>query len=381
MEIVRDDRYHTLENNMQTEAYEDPESGYASGRSSLASFSNPPRITLTELHLKHLNEQFERFAPQEILRMSKLVFPNLYQTTAFGLTGLVMLDMLYKLHSETPGASPVEIIFLDTLYHFEETHQLVARVKERYPEAKIHTFRPDGCGSTSKFEERYGHKLWETDGERYDYLAKVEPQQRSHNLLNVAAVFTGRRRSQGATRRNIPVLEVDHEMGVVKINPLVNWSFNQVQEYIKTNGVPYNELLDRGYKSVGDWHSTQPIADGEDERAGRWKGQQKTECGIHHKKSRYAVFLRELAKRQDERQDEERAETDRATQAANPKETVGSIVNMAVDPAPKAASPKAAEEDVVVLVSPSGVPKMTKPGRKIGFSLGPATARYTCLVQ
>ncbi|KAF2965021.1 hypothetical protein GQX73_g8552 [Xylaria multiplex] len=362
---------------MQTEVYEDLESGYASGRPSLASFSNPTRVTLTDLHLKHLNEQFERFSPQEILRMSKLVFPNLYQTTAFGLTGLVMLDMLCKLHAEVPGTSPVEIIFLDTLYHFQETHRLVARVKERYPETRIHTFRPDGCRSALEFEERYGYKLWEIDGERYDYLAKVEPQQRSHNLLNVAAVFTGRRRSQGATRRNIPVLEVDHEMGVVKINPLVNWSFNQVQEYIKANGVPYNELLDRGYKSIGDWHSTQPVADEEEERAGRWKGQQKTECGIHHKKSRYAVFLRELAKRQAE----EQGETERATEAADPKATIGPIANMAVDLAPRAASPKAAEEDAVALVSPSGVPKMTKSGRKIGFSLGPVTARYTCPVQ
>ncbi|TGJ80263.1 hypothetical protein E0Z10_g8507 [Xylaria hypoxylon] len=351
---------------MQTEVHEDPD---ASGLSSFTSFSNPPKITLTELHLEHLNEQFERLAPQDILRMSKLAFPNLYQTTAFGLTGLVTIDMLSKLHAETPGSSPVEIIFLDTLYHFQETHGLVARVKDRYPKVRVHTFLPNGCETTSEFEERYGLKLWETDGERYDYLAKVEPQQRSYDLLDVAAVITGRRRSQGAARGYIPVVEVDYEMGVVKINPFVSWSFNQVQEYIKTNNLPYNELLDRGYKSVGDWHSTQPVTDGEDERAGRWKGQQKTECGIHHNRSRYAMFVLDLAKRQAE----EKAEAIRSAE-----ETVGSLVNVAVGPV---VSPEAIEEDATASPSSRDVPGVTEPGRKLRFSFGLVTTKYACAVQ
>ena len=65
------------------------------------------------------------------------------------------------------------------------------------------------------------------------------------------------------------------------MNPLANWSFKEVEKYIRENKVPYNQLLDRGYRSVGDWHSTSPVKEGEDERAGRWKGQQKTECGLH----------------------------------------------------------------------------------------------------
>jgi phosphoadenosine phosphosulfate reductase len=81
------------------------------------------------------------------------------------------------------------------------------------------------------------------------------------------------------------------------VNPLANWSFKQVQAYVKEHDVPYNELLDRGYKSVGDWHSTQPVAEGEDERAGRWKGQEKTECGIHNKRSRYAQYLVEMERK------------------------------------------------------------------------------------
>jgi phosphoadenosine phosphosulfate reductase len=126
----------------------------------------------------------------------------------------------------------------------------------------------------------------------YDWVAKVEPAQRAYSELAVSAVLTGRRRSQGAKRSDLGVIEVD-EAGLVKVNPMFNWSFEQVQEYVKANSVPYNELLDLGYKSVGDWHSTQPITEGEDERAGRWKGTQKTECGIHNKRSKYAQFLME----------------------------------------------------------------------------------------
>jgi phosphoadenosine phosphosulfate reductase len=101
----------------------------------------------------------------------------------------------------------------------------------------------------------------------------------------------------------LDIIEVD-DAGLLKVNPLANWNFKDVQAYIKENNVPTNDLLDQGYRSVGDWHSTQPVAEGEDERAGRWKGQAKTECGIHNKRSRYAVFLQEQEeKRQQELSD------------------------------------------------------------------------------
>lgn len=271
------------------------ESGYASATSSTMTL---PAVTLSPYHLKWLNTRLENMHPQDILRFCKIMFPNLYQSTAFGLTGLVTLDMLSKLEKE--DSRPVDIIFLDTLYHFEETLDLVERVRGRYPSTKIHIFRPDGCNTAAKFESIYGERMWEVASELYDWYAKVEPQQRAYTELGVAAVLTGRRRSQGGARDQIPVIEVDEERGVVKINPLVNWSFSQVQSYIKEHNVPYNVLLDRGYKSIGDWHSTSPVAAGEDERAGRWKGQQKTECGIHNKKSRYAQFIEDMARKQKE---------------------------------------------------------------------------------
>lgn len=267
----------------------DIESGYASGASSS---SNLAALTFTRPHLKHLNTQLSRLEPIDILRWAKLTLPNLYQTTAFGLSGLVTLDLLSKLQDEDPESPQIDIIFLDTLYHFQQTLDLVEKVRERYPKINIHVYKPDGLETTLGFEEKYGKNLWESHPDLYDWVAKVEPAQRAYNDLAVGAVLTGRRRSQGAKRSDLGVIEID-EAGLVKVNPMFNWSFEQVQEYIRANNVPYNALLDLGYKSVGDWHSTQPIADGEDERAGRWKGTQKTECGIHNKRSKYAQFLME----------------------------------------------------------------------------------------
>lgn len=187
----------------------------------------------------------------DILRWCLLSLPNLYQTTAFGLTGLATLDMLSKISS----SKPVPLIFLDTLYHFPETLDLVARVRNRYSNVPLHVFRPRDCDTAADFESRHGEKLWETNDHLYDYLAKVEPANRAYEELNVKAVLTGRRRSQGGKRGDLDIIEVD-DAGLIKVNPLANWSFKQVKEYIDQNNVPYNDLLDRGYKSVGDWHST-----------------------------------------------------------------------------------------------------------------------------
>lgn len=204
---------------------------------------------------------------------------------------------------DIPRPQTVNLIFLDTLHHFKETLDLVDRVQERYPHINIHIYKPNGIDTVDEFNAKFGEKLWEKDEEQYDYVAKVEPGQRSYRDLQVAAILTGRRRSQGGKRGDMPIIEVD-EAGVIKVNPLANWSFDQLQAYIKENDVPYNKLLDRGYKSVGDWHSTKPVADGQSERAGRWAGQEKTECGIHNPRSRYAMFLREQElKRQEEARD------------------------------------------------------------------------------
>ncbi|KAJ4298503.1 3'-phosphoadenylsulfate reductase [Collariella sp. IMI 366227] len=250
------------------------DSGFVSPSSSTVDL---PRVSLTQAHLRHLNKQLESLEPMDILRFCRIFFPNLYQSTAFGLTGLVTVDMLSKLDAEASKPQPIDLIFLDTLYHFKETHDLVDRVKSRY-NVRVHVFKPADVESVDQFEDLYGEKLYETSSELYDWIAKVEPLQRAYSELKVAAVLTGRRRSQGGQRGDLGVIELDDERGVIKINPLANWTFAQVKA---------------GYKSIGDWHSTVPVGEGEDERAGRWKGQTKTECGIHNKQSRYAMWLQQ----------------------------------------------------------------------------------------
>jgi len=111
---------------------------------------------------------------------------------------------------------------------------------------------------------------------------QVEPGRRAYSDLGVKTVITGRRASQGGARASLQPLEVD-STGLLKLNPLFAWNLHLVEWYIETHGVPRNRLLDQGYKSVGDWHSTVKSGEGDEgERAGRWAGrEEKTECGLH----------------------------------------------------------------------------------------------------
>lgn len=117
--------------------------------------------------LDKINAYLSPLIPQEILRWAIDHLPGLYQTTAFGLTGLVAIDMLYKITS-----TPPPLIFLDTLYHFPETYKLVEQVKSKYG-IPVHVYSPQGCKTVKEFEEKYGEKLWETDEDTYDFAVKV----------------------------------------------------------------------------------------------------------------------------------------------------------------------------------------------------------------
>jgi len=271
------------------------DSGYVSADNSKSAL---PEVFFSKQHLKFINSQLQRLEPQDILRWCIITLPELYQETAFGLSGLATIDMLSKL-SVGPISPSINLIFMDTLHHFDETLALVGKIETKYPSSIVHVFKPEGCDNADDFAAKYGDNLWEKNEELYDWKAKVEPSERAYAELNVKAVLTGRRKTQGGKRGNLDIVEVD-DAGLIKVNPLANWTFDQVADYIRENDVPYNDLLDRGYKSIGDWHSTQPVAPGEDERAGRWKGRAKTECGIHNPKSRYAMFLMEQQQKEQE---------------------------------------------------------------------------------
>lgn len=233
----------------------------------------PGNSLIQPFDLDALNQQFESATPQEILAWCVHHIPQgLAQTTSFS-----MLAVTHMLHQEL--AHPVPVIFLDTFHLFPETLETARKAKAVY-NLDLHTYRALGISSREAFTERYGDRLWERDVDRFYQLTKVEPLQRSLDELKIKAWITGRRRDQSEARQDLPILEQD-DTGRLKINPLANWTSQEIWAYTAEQGVLYNPLYDQGYTSIGDQPLTTPTAAGEDERAGRWRGIEKTECGIH----------------------------------------------------------------------------------------------------
>ena len=255
--------------------------------STVPAIDDAQRIQAVIANLDNINAQLAEATPEQILEWSIDNLPGLYQTTAFGVTGCVTLDQISRISAQRASKSGqisnnhlVPLIFIDTLYHFPQTINLAQKAARHYT-APMYVYTPKGTADTQAFEKQWGTNLWDRDEETYDYLVKVEPARRAYEELGVRAVFTGRRRSQGSDRAELNAIEVD-ETGLIKVNAFLNWSFKQVDDYVKTNAVPYNELLDLGYKSIGDWHSTSLPGTGDSERGGRWKDKGgKTECGLH----------------------------------------------------------------------------------------------------
>jgi phosphoadenosine phosphosulfate reductase len=216
-----------------------------------------------------VNAELENAPAQEILSWAAAAFPHekLGVVSAFGPGSAVIIHLLADIAPQLP------VIFVDTLHHFPETLRHVENVRARYG-LNLRVYRPES--DLDAFEARYGPRLWERDLEQYQRVSKVEPFRRATDPLE--GWFTGRRRDQAATRTTLPAVEVGDK---VKINPLASWTRNDVWRFILDNELPYNPLHDRGYTSVGDAPLTSPVAPGEDERAGRWRGSEKLECGIH----------------------------------------------------------------------------------------------------
>ncbi len=232
--------------------------------------TTPP---LGHLDLDLLNRQFEQATPQEILAWCIRHIPaGLVQTTSFS-----MLAVTHMLYEELSHRVPV--IFLDTLHLFPETLATADKAKAIY-DLDLHVYHAVGANSREAFAERYGDRLWERDIDRFYALTKVEPLQRSLTELQAQAWITGRRRDQSQTRQALPIFERDYQ-GRLKINPLANWTKKEIWAYTFERNVLYNPLHDQGYSSIGDQPLTTPTLSGEDDRAGRWRGSEKTECGIH----------------------------------------------------------------------------------------------------
>ncbi|HEY9892570.1 MAG TPA: phosphoadenosine phosphosulfate reductase [Candidatus Sericytochromatia bacterium] len=234
-------------------------------------------IQLPNVDLDELNQRYNTAHPKDVIAWCVENVPTgLVQTSAFNVDDLVITDILYR---DLKPTTPVPVIFLDTLYHFPQTLELVAKAVEVY-KMDLKTYKIPDIESREAFAAKYGDALWDTDIQQFHHLTKIEPLQRGLAELNTVAWFTGRRRDQAVTRAEMPIFELDGN-GRLKVNPIASWTRKETWAYVHEHGVIYNPLHDQGYPSIGDEPITTRVAEGEDERAGRWRGTGKTECGIH----------------------------------------------------------------------------------------------------
>jgi thioredoxin-dependent adenylylsulfate APS reductase len=222
--------------------------------------------------------RFEDASAEELLTWALETFhPRLAISAAGGVDGLALVDMAWRINPD------VRVFTLDTGRLPPETYALFEEVRERYG-IDVEFEVPDG-NDVAKLSTTYGPNLMYRSVDlrlACCNVRKVEPLKRK--LATLDAWIAGLRREQWVSRRNIAKVELDREHGnIVKLNPLADWSLDRVWDYVRANEVPYHELFDHGYTSIGCAPCTRAVLPGEPERAGRWWWEEDTdkECGIH----------------------------------------------------------------------------------------------------
>jgi phosphoadenosine phosphosulfate reductase len=221
--------------------------------------------------LQAASEQLESATPAEILRWAVDRYaPRFTMATAFGPEGMVILHLLAEIAPDTP------VFNLDTGYQFAETLELRERVKERYG-IEVELKQPEL--NVEEYEQLHGGPLYNRDPNRCCADRKLAVNKRA--VQGFHAWASAIRRDQSPDRATAPIVGWDKKFGLVKVSPLANWTKKNVWNMISQHDIPYNPLHDQGYTSIGCWPCTRAVLFGEDERAGRWSGFQKTECGLH----------------------------------------------------------------------------------------------------
>ncbi len=217
-----------------------------------------------------LRNEFETLSIPGMLIQAKQEFgESLAMTTAFGYSGIVLMHFVKDVIPNIP------IYFIDTRFHFEETIKLAEKIKKEW---NLNIITISSEYSEKELEEKLGKEPYKTNSDLCCKYRKVKPLLRVLKTKN--AWLSSIRRDQSKTRENIEPLEVD-DRGTIKINPLYNWTRDEIWMYIRKYDLPYNPLHDQYYPSIGCKPCTKPIDKGGNERDGRWKGLKKTECGIH----------------------------------------------------------------------------------------------------
>ncbi|HVX19361.1 MAG TPA: phosphoadenylyl-sulfate reductase [Acidimicrobiales bacterium] len=215
---------------------------------------------LNDRDLAELNNEFDLLPASKIVQWAVDRFsPHLCLSAS--MTDAVLIDLATRIDPA------IEVVFIDTGYHFPETLETVELVRRRY-----------GLNLKMMTVARHDEPLWEKDPEGCCSAVKVGQLDRA--LAGKLAWLSGLRRIEAPSRASAPIIARDIR-GLVKINPLANWSDDDVAGYIAEHDVPVNPLVHQGYPSIGCQPCTTPVAPGEDPRAGRWRGQDKTECGLH----------------------------------------------------------------------------------------------------
>ena len=227
---------------------------------------------MTQEQLATWADALEQRSPEEILGFAAERFaPRLGFATGFGAEGCVLVHMIAR------AGLAVDLFTLDTGYLFPETYTLWNQLEERYG-VTIRGVRPWFEAAVSAPDDG-GPPPWEADPDACCEERKVKPLRAE--LAKLDAWITAIRRDQTPDRAGAGTVEWDAKFGLVKVNPLVRWSSQDVWDFVRRHDVPVNPLHARGYPSIGCAPCTTPVALGEDPRAGRWRGRAKKECGLH----------------------------------------------------------------------------------------------------
>jgi phosphoadenosine phosphosulfate reductase len=215
----------------------------------------------------------EALSAGEIIRWGIERFgSNLSIASSFGAEDVVLIELAAR------TGKPFRVFTLDTDFLFPETYALIDDIEDRY-NIKVERTRP----ALTPIEQaaKHGEALWGREPNLCCQIRKVDPLK--NYLSGLQAWITGIRRDQTPQRANAKKVDWDAGFGLVKLNPLADWSSDRVWQFIRENKVPYNPLHDQNYPSIGCTYCTRQVQPGEDPRAGRWAGFTKTECGLHAK--------------------------------------------------------------------------------------------------
>lgn len=193
--------------------------------------------------------------------------------SSFGAEAIVLIDLIHQIKHDA------HIVFLDTDLHFPETYDVIDKMEARYPALKIERKKP--ALSLDEQAAEYGSALWKRDPNQCCQIRKVIPLRET--LITKEAWISGLRREQSTSRKDTQFVNKDEKFQNIKICPLIYWTWDEVWSYIRERDLPYNELHDYNYPSIGCFPCTQSVKSGGDSRAGRWSGSSKTECGLHTK--------------------------------------------------------------------------------------------------